>query len=102
MSKKIIILIVFLGSFLAINLFIFKGHKNGLINSAFKGRIDSLEIGDKGIPSVYVNGERFHLTVLGREFNNTVKKGDYILKNPGESKYKIVRKNTNRVLNFEF
>jgi hypothetical protein len=102
MSKKVIIFIVVLVSFFAINLIIARNHNTTLVDTAFKGIIGSLEIGDKGIPSVYVNGERFHLTTLGREFNNTVKKGDFILKNRGESRYKIVYKNSNRVLNFKF
>ena len=100
--NKIIIFIVALAVFVVVNLVLFSNNKKGLIESAFEGKIERIDIGDKGIPNVYVNGSRYHLTTLGNEFIETVKAGDYIIKNKGEARYKIIRRGTSRVLNFTF
>lgn len=100
--NRIIVFLILLITFFAVAIFLSRMNDKELIASAFEGKIEKIEIGDKGIPNVYVKGSRYHLTPLGNEFNRTVKAGDYIIKHKGEPIYKIVRKGTNRVLNFTF
>jgi hypothetical protein len=91
-------LIVYLGGSL---LFYAKGRKD-LIKASFKGTIEKITYDEKSIADVYVKGEKHHLTILGKEFKQRVRVGDFIEKKTGVAFYTIKKPATGEIINFKF
>lgn len=53
----------------------------------------------KGIPEVYVKGQRFYLTD-GYNFNYKIEKGDSFIKQKGQTTYKLIKKRNRAVFLF--